>query len=89
MDFFTDVSSFHPPHFFVAPGKITDKVIVENMRDSTVVFMEGADDAYIGYMTVKVSLIPAMIKQWWCSSQARWLCSSKCKRNMYIFTVRY
>ncbi|XP_016314166.1 F-box only protein 11-like isoform X2 [Sinocyclocheilus anshuiensis] len=36
-----------------APGKVADKVIIENTRDSTFVFMEGSEDAYVGYMTIK------------------------------------
>lgn len=38
-----------------APGKVADKVIIENTRDSTFVFMEGSEDAYVGYMTIRVS----------------------------------
>lgn len=41
--------------FSSAPGKVADKVVIENTRDSTFVFMEGADDTYVGYMTIKVS----------------------------------
>lgn len=41
---------FPPP----APGKVADKVIIENTRDSTFVFMEGSEDAYVGYMTIRV-----------------------------------
>uniref|UniRef100_A0A8C8J0H0 F-box only protein 11 n=1 Tax=Oncorhynchus tshawytscha TaxID=74940 RepID=A0A8C8J0H0_ONCTS len=36
-----------------ASGKVADKVIIENTRDSTFVFMEGSEDAYVGYMTIK------------------------------------
>lgn len=42
-------------HLSTAPGKVADKVIIENTRDSTFVFMEGSEDAYVGYMTIKVS----------------------------------
>lgn len=45
------VSSAFPPS---APGKVADKVVIENTRDSTFVFMEGSEDAYVGYMTIKV-----------------------------------
>lgn len=38
----------------LAPGKVADKVIIENTRDSTFVFMEGSEDAYVGYMTIRV-----------------------------------
>lgn len=38
-----------------APGKVADKVVIENTRDSTFVFMEGSEDAYVGYMTIKVN----------------------------------
>lgn len=40
---------------YVAPGKVAEKVIIENTRDSTFVFMEGSEDAYVGYMTIRVS----------------------------------
>lgn len=40
--------------FSTAPGKVADKVIIENTRDSTFVFMEGSEDAYVGYMTIRV-----------------------------------
>lgn len=39
-----------------APNKVADKVIIENTRDSTFVFMEGSEDAYVGYMTIKVTV---------------------------------
>ena len=42
----------------VAPGKVADKVVIENTRDSTFVFMEGSEDAYVGYMTIRVSTSP-------------------------------
>jgi len=38
-----------------APGKVADKVVIENTRDSTFVFMAGSEDAYVGYMTIGVS----------------------------------
>lgn len=41
-----------------APGKVADKVVIENTRDSTFVFMEGSEDAYVGYMTIKVNIFP-------------------------------
>lgn len=41
--------------FLTAPGKVADKVVIENTRDSTFVFMEGSEDAYVGYMTIRVS----------------------------------
>lgn len=43
-----------------APGKVADKVVIENTRDSTFVFMEGSEDAYVGYMTIKVRRISPM-----------------------------
>lgn len=43
------------PFFVTAPGKVADKVVIENTRDSTFVFMEGSEDAYVGYMTIRVS----------------------------------
>ncbi|KAM6951387.1 F-box only protein 11 isoform 3-T3 [Aplochiton taeniatus] len=36
-----------------AAGKVADKVVIENTRDSTFVFMEGSEDAYVGYMTIR------------------------------------
>uniref|UniRef100_A0A671NP87 DNA mismatch repair protein Msh2-like n=1 Tax=Sinocyclocheilus anshuiensis TaxID=1608454 RepID=A0A671NP87_9TELE len=36
-----------------ASGKVADKVVIENTRDSTFVFMEGSEDAYVGYMTIR------------------------------------
>uniref|UniRef100_A0A3Q2P145 F-box protein 11a n=1 Tax=Fundulus heteroclitus TaxID=8078 RepID=A0A3Q2P145_FUNHE len=36
-----------------APGKVAEKVIIENTRDSTFVFMEGSEDAYVGFMTIR------------------------------------
>ena len=52
-----------------APGKVADKVVIENTRDSTFVFMEGSEDAYVGYMTIKVRKDPvsntlALWPQW-------------------------
>lgn len=47
--------SFYNNFWFTAPGKVADKVIIENTRDSTFVFMEGSEDAYVGYMTIRVS----------------------------------
>lgn len=46
---------------FTAPGKVADKVIIENTRDSTFVFMEGSEDAYVGYMTIRVRSVEANI----------------------------
>lgn len=54
-----------------APGKVADKVVIENTRDSTFVFMEGSEDAYVGYMTIKVNtnltfpFILCLFKQTW------------------------
>lgn len=41
-------------NYFAAPGKVAEKVIIENTRDSTFVFMEGSEDAYVGFMTIRV-----------------------------------
>lgn len=46
----------HDSVSLVAPGKVADKVVIENTRDSTFVFMEGSEDAYVGYMTIKVNI---------------------------------
>ena len=32
------------------------EVIIENTHTSTFVFMEGSEESYIGYMTIRVSL---------------------------------
>lgn len=32
---------------FIAPGKVADKVIIENTRDSTLFLREGSEDAYV------------------------------------------
>lgn len=37
-----------------APGDVVDKVKIERENESTVVFTEGARNAYIGYITIKV-----------------------------------
>lgn len=47
--------------FLSAPGKVADKVVIENTRDSTFVFMEGSEDAYVGFMTIKVNEYPLVI----------------------------
>ena len=44
-----------------APGKVAEKVIIENTRDSTFVFMEGSEDAYVGYMTIRVRLFSFLV----------------------------
>lgn len=49
------VTEYSPLSLSPAPGKVADKVVIENTRDSTFVFMEGSEDAYVGYMTIKVS----------------------------------
>ncbi|XP_013385972.1 F-box only protein 11 isoform X2 [Lingula anatina] len=38
-----------------APGNVIDHVIIERQSESTVTFMEGANTAYFGHMTVKFS----------------------------------
>jgi F-box protein 11 len=38
-----------------APGNVADNVILETDRESTVVFVEGAQTAYIGFVTLKFS----------------------------------
>jgi hypothetical protein len=39
---------------FPAPGDVVDKVKIERENESTVVFTEGAQKAYLGYVTIKV-----------------------------------
>lgn len=53
LQFFHLVSDYDSDDF-VAPGKVAEKVIIENTRDSTFVFMEGSEDAYVGFMTIRV-----------------------------------
>ncbi|KAK4310569.1 hypothetical protein Pmani_017871 [Petrolisthes manimaculis] len=38
-----------------APGNVAENVILEQECDSTVMFMEGAQQAYLGYVTIKFS----------------------------------
>ena len=38
-----------------APGNVADHVIIERQSESTIMFGEGARDAYLGYVTLKVS----------------------------------
>jgi F-box protein 11 len=38
-----------------APGNISDNVLFDTDRDSTVVFVEGAVNSYLGYVTIKFS----------------------------------
>lgn len=37
-----------------------DHVVLERDRESTVVFVEGAREAYLGYVTIKVSIFAYM-----------------------------
>ena len=39
-----------------APSNVMDHVVLERDRESTVVFVEGARDAYLGYVTIKVRI---------------------------------
>lgn len=38
-----------------APGNIADHVIIERQSESTIMFGEGAREAYLGYVTLKFS----------------------------------
>lgn len=38
-----------------APGNVADNVIIERQSESTIMFGEGARDAYLGYVTLKFS----------------------------------
>ena len=38
-----------------APSTVMDHVVLERDCESTVVFVEGAREAYLGYVTIKVS----------------------------------
>lgn len=43
-------------HFIlIAPGNVAENVILERDTDSTVTFVEGAKESYLGYITLKVS----------------------------------
>ena len=37
-----------------APGNVVDHVIIERDSESTIMFVEGAKQAYLGYVTLKV-----------------------------------
>lgn len=37
-----------------APGNVIDNVIIERGTESTITFVEGAKEAYLGYVTLKV-----------------------------------
>ena len=39
-----------------APSIVMDHVVLERDCESTVVFVEGAREAYLGYITIKVGL---------------------------------
>lgn len=41
---------------FLASGNVIDHVIIERESESTVMFVEGAKDAYLGYVTLRVSI---------------------------------
>lgn len=36
------------------PGNVSDHVIIERQSESAVTFCEGAKDAYLGYVTLRV-----------------------------------
>lgn len=40
-----------------APGNVIDNVIIERGTESTITFVEGAKEAYLGYVTLKVSVL--------------------------------
>lgn len=40
--------------FYAAPGNVIDHVVIERESESTVMFVEGAKEAYLGYVTLKV-----------------------------------
>lgn len=42
-------------YFFLAPGNVAENVVLERESESTITFVEGAREAYLGYMTLKVS----------------------------------
>lgn len=44
-----------------APGNVIDNVIIERGTESTITFVEGAKEAYLGYVTLKVSVLDIML----------------------------
>ncbi len=38
-----------------APGNVAENVIIERQSESTIQWLDGARDAYLGYVTLKVS----------------------------------
>ena len=44
-----------------APGNVVDHVIIERDSESTIMFVEGAKQAYLGYITLKVSVRKTII----------------------------
>ena len=41
---------------FVAPGNVTDHVIIERFSESTMMFIQGAKEAYLGYVALRVNI---------------------------------
>ena len=44
----------------VAPGNVADHVVIERQSESTIMLADGARDAYLGYVTLKVSIRPGL-----------------------------
>ena len=76
-----------------APGKVADKVVIENTRDSTFVFMEGSEDAYVGYMTIRVTMFVFInlffiLHHWKCVGyfqSKKWFCDPNRSPRLSLF----
>lgn len=40
---------------FLAPGNVAENVVLERESESTITFVEGARESYLGYLTLKVT----------------------------------
>jgi hypothetical protein len=45
--------------FISASGNVAQNVVIEKQNETTVIFTEGANEAYLGYVTVRFSPDPA------------------------------
>ena len=43
----------HLMYYFSAPDNVVDRVIIERQSESTIMFVEGAREAYLGHVTLK------------------------------------
>lgn len=49
-----------------APGNVIDNVIIERGTESTITFVEGAKEAYLGYVSLKVQFISILCRLPFC-----------------------